>query len=208
MTTSPTASTAAPCPTLTEATTCLLVSSFILSAVAISLMLPSPEIAPSVKVTLPLASTCACNFWLVIEPAILLFTISSNTTPVLMTGLILESAALLTSIFPACNSTAVAALIVPCTSIVPLALMGIATSFLTPAVLTKSRFATLLYWLNASWVGVKTVKEPALTTPPAPITIPCGLKKYKLPEILLLRIALTVPPISILFWTVFTKVLT
>ena len=62
ITTSPTASKVASCPTLTEATTCLLELSLILSAVAISLTLPSPVITPSVKVTLPLLSTCACNF--------------------------------------------------------------------------------------------------------------------------------------------------
>jgi hypothetical protein len=60
ITTSPTASIVAPCPTLTDATT--LLSTFILLAVAISSMLPSPVIAPSVKVTLPSLSTCAYNF--------------------------------------------------------------------------------------------------------------------------------------------------
>ena len=50
------------------------------------------------------------------------------------------------------------------------------------------------------------VREPALITPVEPTTMPLGLKKYKLPPILPLRIALTVPLMLIWFSTVFTKV--
>ena len=53
---------------------------------------------------------------------------------------------------------------------------------------------------------VMAVREPALMTPPAPMTMPLGLRKYRFPPILLSRMALTVPWISIRFSTVLTKV--